>query len=137
MALKLQQLYLNFPKNLVQGGKPPLQPPFTQLRFVNPYTGWWFRHPLPLNARVSVDLIVMFKFKGRTLFAMPPYHITKQKVLHFSIFLGKEIKLKNEGGGNFSSWRKEYTPLYRRMNSKFRLAIAKYQNVLGIDGRTI
>ena len=26
MALKLQQLYLNFPKNLVQGGKPPLQP---------------------------------------------------------------------------------------------------------------
>ena len=42
---------------------------------------------------------------------MPPYHITKQKVLHFSIFLGKEIKLKNEGGGNFSSWGKEYTPL--------------------------
>ena len=111
MALKLQQFYLNFPKNLVQGGKPPLQPPFTQLRFVNPYTGWWFRHPSPLNARVSVDLIVMFKFKGRTLFAMPPYHITKQKVLHFSIFLGKEIKLKNEGGGKFFKLGERiYTP---------------------------
>ena len=53
----------------------------------------------------------MFKFKGRTLFAMPPYHITKQKVLHFSIFLGKEIKLKNEGGGKFFKLGERiYTP---------------------------
>ena len=53
----------------------------------------------------------MFKFKGRTIFAMPPYHITKQKVLHFSIFLGKEIKLKNEGGGKFFKLGERiYTP---------------------------
>ena len=99
MALKLQQFYLNFPKNLVQGGKPPLQPPLYPITFCKSLYRVVVPPPLAPKCKSICWFNSNVQVQGEDPLCDAPLPHNQTKSASFFYFPGEGNQVEKWGGG--------------------------------------